>query len=196
MTLSLLASYLAMWILVLLQSLLLVAVLRQLGELRSLADRKDLRSNDGSMLGSSAPKFSGHEARSGDALSSNIFSESGGIVLFLSSECATCRQLVETLKPPLIKQLPPIIAVCQGEYRAAARLGIKLDAAVRVLLKDADETAARYKVSSFPTAVIVDREQVVKGYGHPKNVDELSELVAGSLDYIRSLANLQPQYLA
>jgi hypothetical protein len=176
------ASYVAIWIVVLFQGLLIVALLRQLAELRRLVEAGGLQGEDRLPVGSPAPRFAGFDVRSGQPVSSHTFSGSGGLVLFLSADCTVCRGLADRLRPPAMNGLPPIIAFCQGGEHSCAGFVKKLSLDVHLLLEGAEETAARYRVSGFPTAVVVDANQKIRGYGHPRNVEDLRQLLARSLD--------------
>ena len=56
----------------------------------------------------------------------------------------------------------------------------RLESKVRIVLDGADATSLRYHVSGFPTAVAVDGDQKIRGYGHPKDAEELKQLLVRS----------------
>ena len=71
-----------------------------------------------------------------------------------------------------------VIAFCQGQEQPCSEF---VTPGIPLILEGAAETAARYHASGFPTAVVVDGQRKIRGYGHPHNADDLKTLVAGSL---------------
>ncbi len=181
MTFGFSASYIASWIVVLFQGLLIVFLLRQLAELRRLGEQGGLPGEDHLSTGSPAPEFAGFDARSGQQIGSRSLSGLGGVILFLSPDCTVCKGLAGSLRQPAMNDLPPIIALCPGGEQACAGVVKGLGLEVYLLFTGAEEMAARYHVSNFPTAVVVDAKQKIRGYGHPENVEDLKRLVADSL---------------
>jgi hypothetical protein len=181
MSFNFLASYIAIWVLVLFQGLLVLALLRQLAELRRLLEVGGLQGVDRLPVGSLAPDFAGFDLRSGRQVSGQSLSGTGGVMLFLSPECTVCKGLADSLRPPAVNDLPPTFVFCQGGERACARFVKRLGPGVHLLVGGAEEVATRYRVTGSPTAVVVDGERKVRGYGHPQNVEDLKRLVTGSL---------------
>ena len=181
MSFSFFASYIAIWILVLFQGFLILALLRQLTELRRLLEMGGLHVEDRLPQGSPAPEFEGFDARSGQPVGTRILSGRGGILLFLSPDCTVCRGLVASLRQPAIDALPPIIALCQGAEQSCGRLVKRLGPEVNLLIKGTHEIAARYRVTGSPTAVVVDDERKIRGYGNPQNIEDLGRLLSRSL---------------
>jgi hypothetical protein len=78
--------------------------------------------------------------------------------------------------------LPPTIAVCRGEGEACKGFSLQLGATVRFLCDPSGETAALYGASAFPTAVVVDGSRKIRGYSHPKALDDLKRTFGESLE--------------
>jgi hypothetical protein len=182
MGIEFLTSYIVIWVVVLFQSLLIVALLRELRELQRLVRHGSLLGADRLPTGAPVPKFAGVDWRSGQQVGNHSLNGIGGIVVFLSSDCSTCRDFAVSLRQPAIDGLPPIIAFCKGGEQGCQRLLKMADARVHLLLKGAEETAALFQVTGFPTAVVIDAKQRVRGYGHPKNIEDLKRLLEVSLD--------------
>jgi hypothetical protein len=176
------ASYIAIWAIVLFQALLIVALLRQLAELRRLLEMGGLQGEDHLPAGSAAPRFAGLDTRTGQQVGIRSLSGSGGAVLFLSPDCSVCENRVASMRQPAMIGLPPIVIFCQGGKQHCADFLKGLGSGVHLLQEGAEETAGRYGVSGFPTAVVIDANQKIRRYGHPKNVDDLRRLLARSLD--------------
>ncbi len=90
-----------------------------------------------------------------------------------------CKGLADSLRQPKAEGLPPIIAFCQGQLNDCSDFAARLGKEVPLLFAGAEKVAALYRVSGFPTAVVVDSEQKIRGYGHPADVEDLSRLAAG-----------------
>ena len=195
MRFSFFATYLAVWILVLLQGLLILALLRQLAELRRQVELRGMPSDDRLPIDSLAPEFTGADIGSGRQVGSHSLSAHGGVILFLSPECGLCKELASGLQQPAINGLPPIIALCQGGAQPCAYFVEILSGKVHLILDEVEKVAARYHVSGFPTAVIVDNQQKIRGYGHPEKVEDLRRLVESGLGLNSADANveLRPQ---
>lgn len=176
------ASYIAIWILVLFQGLLILALLRQLAELRSLMERGAFRGEDHLPVGSPAPKFAGRDLRTGQQVGSLSLSGSGGIILFVSPKCSVCKGLAYKLRQGVTNHLPPIVVFCNGGEQGCAYFVKRLASEIHLLTEGAEQTAARYHVSGFPTAIVVDGKQKIRGYGHPENLEDLEQLVARNVD--------------
>jgi hypothetical protein len=167
--------------------LLALALLRRLEELRGMmkqawgdAAEEDFQEDDFLPTGSRAPEFDGLDARSGEPVGIHNL-DRGGVLLFLSSECRLCRGLAESLKQYPLNGMPPIIAVCRGGDEAARIFGKRLREDISLMLEGAEETARLYHVSSYPTSVVIGPTRIVRGYGHPTDLESLRSLLDRSL---------------
>ena len=172
------ASYLALWGLVIFQSLVVLALLRELAELHTVTERHALAREVWLPLGTEAPQFTAADRRSGRPVSTQELSGTGGVILFLSTGCSACETLVASLKRAVAGDLPAIIALCRG---AEEPCGTFVTSEIPLILVGAAEAAAHYRVSGFPTAVVVDGQGKIRGYGHPQSAVDLKTLVATSL---------------
>jgi hypothetical protein len=181
-------SYIAVWVLVLFQGFLALALLRYLGELRDLmkqawggAAEEDFREDDFPPAGSKAPGFAGFDARSGKPIGIRNL-DGGGALLFLSRECRLCRGLAESLGRYPLNGLPPIIAVCTGGNDAAGFFGRRLSEDISLMSEGAEETVKLYHVSSYPALVVIGPRRIIRGHGHPNDVESLRDLLELSLN--------------
>jgi len=182
MSSSFLASYIVIWLLVVFQGLLVLALLRQLAELRRLVESGSLQDENRLPVGSLAPEFAGSDVRSGERVSIQSLGGRGGVILFLSAECSVCKDLADSLQQPAINELPPIIAFCQGGEQTCARIAKRMGSEVRLIFEGAAETAERYHAFGLPTAIVVDGERKIRGHGHPQEVEDIRRLLSRSLD--------------
>lgn len=180
-------SYIAVWVLVLFQGFLALALLRRLEELRELMKKvwgeaeEDSQEEDFLPTGSSAPEFAGVDARSGEPIGIHDL-DRGGALLFLSRECRLCRGLAESLGRYPLNGLPPIIAVCTGGNDAVAFFGRRLSEDISLVSEGAEETAKLYHISSYPALVVIGPRRIIRGYGHPNDVESLRDLLELSLN--------------
>lgn len=176
-------SYIAIWVLVLFQGFLALALLRRMEELRDLMKQswgggleENFQEEDFLPAGSRAPEFAGVDARSGKPIGIHNL-DGGGALLFLSSECRLCRGLAESLRKYPLNGLPPIIAVCRGGKEAATFFGKRLSEDIFIMSEGAEETAKLYRVSNYPTSVVIGPGRTVRAYGQPSDVENLRALL-------------------
>src|SRR5436190_8609900 len=91
-----LASYVALWIVVVAQGLMLIVVLRQFGEMY-LSSRAGI-SRDGLNIGDAAPRFEGVRS-GGSAVRLNELLGRWVVLIFASTGCSICRELLPSLAP-------------------------------------------------------------------------------------------------
>ncbi len=172
-------SYVALWAMLLFQGLLALALLRRVAELRELASH-GVFPTDGSLeVGSSAPEFQSVDYRSRRQISNTQFAERERLILFLSA-CPACMQLADELRQVRHLDLPPIVVFCLGGERSCSGIIEKLAPEICAITEDAEEIAARFRIAGTPTAVAVDSENIIQGYGHARAVKDLQELLVQS----------------
>lgn len=175
------SSYLALWIWAIFQGLLTLAIFRQVRELEKRAGSRPGAAFDGlSLVGTRAPKFSGVDSVSGRRVDLNIFDGRGGVILFLSTECSICRSLSKTLQDGLVESLPPMVGICTGDKEGAMKLRKHLAPQIPLLLDGAEDAVSAYRVSGYPTAVVLDSRRIVRGYHGVNTADDIQRLVASS----------------
>lgn len=180
-------SYIAVWVLVLFQGFMTLALLHYLQELRDLIKQtgggveEAFKEGDILPTGSTAPEFAGFDARSRKPLGIHNLN-GGGVLLFLSTECQVCRGLAQSLGRYPLNELPPIIAVCRGGNEAAKFFGKYLSENIPIMSEGAVETAKLYHVSTYPTSVAISAARIVRGYGHPTDVESLRSILDRDLN--------------
>ena len=172
------STYIVLWAMVILQGLLILALLQRLEKLRDLIERGSF-AKDRLPIGSIAPEFFGTN-RFGQRTGLGSLDDRGGVILFLSPDCSLCNALVGSIGA-LVNELPPTIAVCRGVSELCTAFSTQLGNAVQFLSDPSGETAALYGASAFPTAVVIDGSRRIRGYGHPKGVEDLRRTFAESL---------------
>lgn len=178
MTFGFSATYIALWAMVIFQGLLILALLQQLEKLRELLERGSF-AKDRLPVGSSAPEFFGTD-QFGQQCGVKHLDGRAGVILFVSPDCSLCNALVGAIGA-LVNELPPTIAVCRGGSEACKGFSTQLGPTVLFLCDPSGETAALYGASAFPTVVVIDASRKIRGYGHPKALEDLKRTFAESL---------------
>src|SRR5688500_20377107 len=87
------ASYIAVWILVIFQGLLILALLKHLAEVKQLARLGGVAGADPLPAGAPAPDFEGVDLRSAKRLTKQIFAGRGGLLLLYRKSVVYGRKL-------------------------------------------------------------------------------------------------------
>jgi hypothetical protein len=166
-------SYVTLWLLALLQAALAFAILPHLVELRRLIERGSLTKGDQLPTGSPAPTFTAVDSNELVDVTERDLASQAGILLFLSPDCSVCLGLAQSIGRSDVQSLPKLIAFCDGVDISCSEIADRLRRKIPFVLQRGSEVAALYHVSGFPTAVAIDGELKIRGYGHPKDIDDL-----------------------
>lgn len=169
------SSYVALWVWAIFQGLLTLAILRQVMELEK---RSVSVASGESLIGTHAPVFSGVDSRSGQTVDLGMLDQ-GGVILFLAGSCTACRQLAKDFQDAAPGILPPMVAVCIGGQQQSAKIGKRLGQ-IPLLLQGAEEVASLYRVSGYPSAVVLDGKRMILAHRGINTVEDLRNLVAQS----------------
>ena len=181
MTSAFFTTYVLIWIVVLFQGLLVLALLRELSELRRRLELGALGNEDRLPIGSEAPEFTGADVRTGKLVSLQTVGPNGGAILFLTPDCNLCKNLANSLRAPALSELPTVVVFCQGSERGCSAFYERLDPKGYLLHKGSEQVASLYQVTGSPTAVILDGERKIRGYGHPQDLEDLKKLLTRAL---------------
>ncbi len=170
-----LASYIALWVLVIALSLLILALARQVGVLHlRLGPRGALEVDDeGPPLGE-APEAA--ETRAIDGTDVTV----GGpgepqLLFFVSPGCPVCRQVLPSLAPAArAARMTPLAIVDVEEAEARGAYG-HWSPGVPVIA--APELAEAYAVPGTPYAVVLDAIGVVRAKGTVNNLEQIEGLI-------------------
>jgi hypothetical protein len=168
-----------LWTIVLLQGLLAVDLLRRLGQLHKLIERGGVPGERTLSVGSRAPALHAIDLRSGAVSEAHPLHGNAGLLLFVSTDCASCRNLVARLTSSV--DLMPIAVVCQGSDSECRAMGGSLVGTAKFLHAHTADAFPRFGVSRLPTAVALDSEHVIRGYAYPQSVEDLHRLYTNSL---------------
>lgn len=163
-----LLSYLLLWALVAVLILLVVGMLRQIGQLQMKTDPEQgvLVTDDGLPLAEPAPAFEAREAFE-DRVVSFPPGRRKAVVIFLSTTCQPCYELVPHLNGFWEKERSSyeFYIICSGS-REQVREFARLYNAVFPMVYDADgEIVQRFQHRRTPYAYLVDEHGIVRMKG-------------------------------
>lgn len=157
------------------QGLMIIALLLKLEAVRQLVER-----GASIPIGSPAPDFAGTD-QFDEQTGLSKFDGRGGIVLFVAPDCSLCKNLLASIDSSAAKVLPHWIVVCRGDKYPCGGVAERLGRSVSLIIDQSGSVAAAYGAASFPRAVIVDGQKKVRGYSHPRTVDDLRRAFDESL---------------
>ncbi len=168
-------SYAALWILVLLQSLILLGLVRLVAQLQQ--DGVAAGSRDGGMTpGQAAPAFSTVDL-AGAPIASMSFTGRLTALLFVSPTCPACTTTLHALHALRDKANGNVIVICRAERDECIRLAAAHQLTMPVVADDDDHISRLYGISSVPTAVLINAHHQIQSYGQPMR-EELAEVFA------------------
>jgi peroxiredoxin len=170
-------AFIALWVVVVLQGLVVVGLVRELSDLRRLAMAGKLPQRI--RIGAQAPRIQGVYSRANVSVDSTDLLGWELVVLFLSADCRICRRLadgVRTLGPGPRQRF---IAICRSRADAQPFVDA-LATDVPVLLDEDGSLHTAFGVTGSPVAFVLDGEGRVRGSGSPQHAGELEELIVVS----------------
>jgi methylamine dehydrogenase accessory protein MauD len=181
------ASYLVLWMLVIVLSVIVVALARQIGTLHMrLGPRGALEIDDeGPPLGE-AP-----EAREVSDVGGSAVTLGGPgpqqLILFVSPGCGVCEQVLPAL-PALARngQLVPYVVTDVDNTEAELAFGSRN---IPAPLISAPDLIQRYNVPGTPYVVITDRLGIVRAKGTVNNLEQVEGLVDTARRRAKEAAN-------
>jgi peroxiredoxin len=180
MTVPLLPVLLALWAVVLFESLVILGLVRTLREVQNAVESGRLPQR--LPVGASSPRFTGTDLRTGAEIDSSDLIARETVILFLSHGCPDCRRLADGTRQVPVDPGQTRIAVCHSGPREASAFADVL-AADFVVLADPDGTVfSAFGITATPAAVVVDRTGRVGGSGGPRHSGELASLVSTARD--------------
>jgi peroxiredoxin len=158
-------SYTALWILVILHSLILLGVVRIVYQFQQTGVAVG---SNGLSSGKEAPAFNAVDL-SGAPISSTNFGGRLTALLFVSPSCPSCTTILEDDMGYLNhKAQGNVIVICQAGREDCARLAEKYELTVHVVADEDNQISRLYSISSVPTAVLINVDNRILSYGQPK----------------------------
>lgn len=173
------ATYILLWVLVIIQAILIVTLVHQVSVIRHRIESGDYSSSFSPLpIGSLAPDFSAIDMRSGKRVHSSSFQGKALVLLFLSTDCSVCRNLAHELNQLATDRFGNLVVYCNGAARGCQILLSVLSSTLPVLRKDSENVATAFALSGFPVAVLLDETWKIVGFRYPTRVANVLELLA------------------
>jgi peroxiredoxin len=171
-------SYVALWVLVAFQSLVLLGLVRTVYRLEAGHKPAVPAAPSGRLVGQKAPEFTAVDP-AGNIVDHRYPAGRESALLFVTPDCTSCMATLAEVSALREKVNGSLVIVCRAGSQECGRIRdtYGLDT-VPVVVDDAHEISHLFDVHSTPTAVLVDEAGVVQSYGQPMSADELAELFA------------------
>lgn len=168
-------SYVALWVLVILQTLILIGLTRALYELRQGYEAARPRS----LQGHRVPDFSAIDL-SGSSVSTASLAGEPAALLFVSPNCPSCMVSLAELRALANDSTRGLVIVCRGGEADCRQLAVEYQLTVPVVPDEDGELMRLFGVSGTPIAVRINADGVIESYGEPVRGEDLEEFFAHS----------------
>jgi thiol-disulfide isomerase/thioredoxin len=176
---SFVASYGALWLLVVFLTLISIGLLREVTELRrawgGLSPASALR------RGELAPHFSARVAGSERRITQEYFVGRTSVIVFLTPHCGTCLELAPSIRSLPIDASISKLAVCKGTEDDCAVFLTLLGDDIPLLVDTNGEIGEVYGLLGYPAAFVVNAQRRLLRFGYPRSAADCAELVAAAL---------------
>lgn len=177
-----LASYIALWAVVLFQGFIILMLLRQLGIIY-LGTAQGV-SRDGLAVGERAPDFA-VAGLDGQSISLAGLRGLPLLLVFGSANCNPCRQLIPDLNVFARERQDElrVLFLSRGEIEETRRFASEVDAQVPVATHPDSTLPDRYKARVTPFAFLIDGDGVIVAKGLANNREHLELLERMARDH-------------
>jgi methylamine dehydrogenase accessory protein MauD len=156
-----LASYIVLWVVVLLLAFLLAGALRQLGllQLRLGDDPGALITDSGLERGAQAPDFTALDSETGDLVSFSDLPAVPRMLVFASPGCLSCRELMPGLNEVRkTRGEYDFLVVCRGDLDSCQAFGRMNRLEAPMVVDTTGQIEKDYLVTLTPFAYLIDHE--------------------------------------
>jgi peroxiredoxin len=175
MSIPIAISYVALWVLVILQMLVLLGVVRALYEVR----QRFRAAESAEFEGQPVPEFAAVDL-SGQTVSSSTLAGAAAVLLFVSPNCQTCMVALNELHVLASDPARQLVLFCHATEEDSRRLAADFGVTAPVVA-DRDGVVKRlFGVSSTPMAVRIGVDGRIESHGSPVRGDGFAELVEGA----------------
>lgn len=175
-----LASYIALWLFVVLQTLTILGLARQIGILHVRIGPTGARMmNPGPQIGDVAPIIMMDDAL-GKAVTLGTVRSKLTLIVFISLTCSTCKDILPGLKSLQRNEkntLEIILVTSESTIEAAQDFVKEYDLSKTIPFVVSADLNITYKIGTVPYAVLVDRQGVVRSKGLVNNIAHVESLL-------------------
>lgn len=176
------ATYLALWLIVIVQTLVLFELMRQIGILRRHLPPEPgaLLTDEGLARGAVAPPFTAIDLRTGEDFSAGDLRGRSALLVFLSPSCAGCHLLAPKLRDFANghKRDVAVVVVCPDSEAECRRYANEHRLSMPVLLDEGKQISLAYGVRRTPSATLIDASGRIRIHGIPNDAVHLEGLLA------------------
>lgn len=176
-----LISYIALWVLVVILTVIVLGLTRQLGliYLRLGPEQNLLSTKEGLELGTAVPVFEAEDAIHNRKVTQEDWKGSATILLFVSPTCSPCHELMPHLKEfqQSRNSANKLVIVSQGEQKPSLEFIGKYDLAACLLVDQDGKLSEVFQVRATPYAYRLDKEGIIRKRGIVNNQAGLEELL-------------------
>ncbi len=176
-----LISYVALWVLVILQAVILVGLLRQLGALQTKLgpEYNLLVPREGLARNTPAPDFRALDVVHGREIGLAEFAGRTALLIFVAPDCRACSALMPELMTFARSHVGhlALALVCQGEPAHCRELAQNYRVSFPVLLDVEQAVSRAFLVRATPFAYRLDAGGIVQRRGIVSGTDGLEELL-------------------
>lgn len=187
-----LTSYIVLWIFVILEGLVILALARQIGSvLLRLGPVGARMMNAGLKIGETAPPVDAFDIVQGHRLTLGHLRDKSTLMVFVSATCPSCAELIPGLKTlNRSEKGMEIILVGSEEDAQANHNFIQKHLLTNIPFIASDDLAKRYQIGTTPYAVLVDTEGKISTKGLVNNMIHLESLLNAHETGHASIQNL------
>jgi methylamine dehydrogenase accessory protein MauD len=163
------ASYIVLWLLVLVLAFLLAGALRQLGlmQLRFGDDPGALITDSGLERGMPAPDFTAQDSESGELVTLSDLPARPRLIVFASPGCLSCRELIPGLNEVRKTRRGEFdfLVICRGDVESCQAFGRMNRLEAPMVVDTNGQIEKDYRVTLTPFAYVLDHERnvVIRG---------------------------------
>lgn len=163
-----LASYVVLWLVVLMLAFLLAGALRQLGllQLRLGDDPGALITDTGLERGTLAPDFTAVQAETGEMVTLSALAPKARMIVFASPGCLSCRELIPGLNEVRKTRRDfDFLVICRGDVESCQAFGRMNRLEAPMVVDTTGQIEKDYLVTLTPFAYLLDHERnvVIRG---------------------------------
>jgi methylamine dehydrogenase accessory protein MauD len=173
-------TYVALWILVLVQTLVLLELLRQIGILRMRVGEEPgaLVTSEGLERGSIAPAFVASDVGTGREVTDALLHDRTSLIVFLTPTCQSCRSLAPDLRRFSAEHREiQVLVICAAPREHCEAFAREFDLRLPVLVDEGQRISRDYRAIRTPSAILIDPQGQVRIQGLPNSVRHLETLL-------------------
>ncbi len=168
-------TYTVLWVLIVVQGGVIIALIRELSELRAHVGKGVAVAGDQPIpIGSRAPRFTATDIVSTKSVSSRELSRSRPVHLFLSTECKLCSRIGASLSALRGDALERLAVYCVG-HEAECRPRLVSLASVVPSFLVARKEVSRFRFTGFPAMATFDSEGKIMDIRYPTDATAIGQ---------------------